>query len=177
MPSDNTPTSDTTQSIIDTGQTKVSIKEDLYADTTRPYTGDPIDTKNITRTELVTFAKQMIGVPYKYASTDPAQGFDCSGFISFVFNHFHISVPRSSVDFTDVGSVVDVQKAQQGDLILFTGTDSLVRIVGHMGIVTDNSDSLRFIHSTSGKANGVTITALNNYYTGRFVKVIKVFKD
>jgi hypothetical protein len=44
-----------------------------------------------------------------------------------------------------------------------------------MGIVVSNSDSLRFIHSSSGKANGVTITPLNKYYLGRFVKTIRVF--
>ncbi|MBL7749710.1 MAG: C40 family peptidase, partial [Chitinophagaceae bacterium] len=48
---------------------------------------------------LVAFAKTLIGIPYLYASTDPIKGFDCSGFITYVFNHFNIAVPRSSVDF------------------------------------------------------------------------------
>jgi cell wall-associated NlpC family hydrolase len=65
-----------------------------------------------------------------------------------------------------------------GDLILFTGTDSSDRRVGHMGIIVSNeNDSLRFIHSSSGKANGVTITPLNEYYKGRFMKVIRVFRQ
>jgi cell wall-associated NlpC family hydrolase len=138
-------------------------------------TSDKIDTKKIVPADLVAYAKQFIGVPYKYASSDPAQGFDCSGFITYVFNHFGIVVPRSSVDFTNVGTEVPKEKATAGDLILFTGTDSTIRIVGHMGIVTENSDSLRFIHSSSGKADGVTVTALNNYYLGRFVKVVRIF--
>ena len=68
-----------------------------------------------------------------------------------------------------------------GDLVedsaqAFTGTDSAIRTVGHMGIVTTPpTDTLHFIHSTSGKADGVTITALNEYYQGRFVKVIRIF--
>lgn len=134
-----------------------------------------VDTKKVSPAELVLYAKEFVGVPYKYASSDPQQGFDCSGFITYVFNHFGISVPRSSVDFTNVGTEVPKDKATTGDLILFTGTDSTVRIVGHMGIVTENNDTLRFIHSTSGKADGVTITALNNYYLGRFVKVVRFF--
>lgn len=140
-------------------------------------THQKIDTKNVTRSEVVNFAKTLFGTPYLYASTDPAKGFDCSGFITYVFNHFNMQVPRSSVDFTNVGKEIPKQKARPGDLILFTGTDSSIRIVGHMGIVIDNSDSLRFIHSSSGKAMGVTITPLNKYYSGRFVKVIQIFND
>lgn len=126
---------------------------------------------------LVDFAKTLIGTPYKYGSTDPAVGFDCSGFITFVFNHFKIPVPRSSVEFTNVGRTVGVQNAREGDLVLFTGTDDSIRIVGHMGIVTENTDTLRFIHSTSGRANGVTISSLSPHYQKRFVKVIRVFAD
>lgn len=134
-----------------------------------------INTRNVSPENLLAFARTLIGVPYKYGSTDPAQGFDCSGFITYVFNHFNIEVPRSSIDFTNVGMPVEQQFAKPGDLILFTGTDTLETKVGHMGIVTENTDSLRFIHSTSGKKYGVTITPLNEYYLKRFVKVVRVF--
>ncbi len=135
----------------------------------------PVITQNVTPENIITYAKTLIGVPYKYGSTDPAQGFDCSGFITNVFNHFDIKVPRSSVDFTNVGREIPLPEAKAGDLVLFTGTDSVIRVVGHMGIITENTDSLRFIHSTSGRQYGVTITALGNYYQGRFVKVIRIF--
>lgn len=134
-----------------------------------------VNTKDQSPENIVAFAKTLIGVPYKYGSTDPAEGFDCSGFITYVFNHFNIEVPRSSVDFTNVGTAVDPSFSKTGDLILFTGTDTLETKVGHMGIITDNTDSLRFIHSTSGKKYGVTITALNEYYLKRFVKVVRIF--
>lgn len=139
-------------------------------------TDDVINTGNVRPESLVSYAQTLKGVRYKYASTDPAQGFDCSGFITYVFNHFKIAVPRSSVDFTNVGKEVTIQEARPGDLILFTGTDSSIRVVGHMGIITQNNNGeLEFIHSTSGKAYGVTTTPLNGYYKGRFVKVIRVF--
>jgi len=125
--------------------------------------------------EIVAFAKTLIGVPYLYGSSDPSLGLDCSGFITYVFNHFKMEVPRSSIDFTNVGIEVKIRQAVKGDLILFTGTDTLENFVGHMGIVTENTDSLRFIHSTSGKKNGVTITALNSHYLKRYVKVIRIF--
>ena len=135
-----------------------------------------INTGDIKPDELIAYAKTLIGTPYKYGSTDPGVGFDCSGFITHIFNHFNISVPRPSVDFTDIDRPIHISDAKKGDLILFTGTDSIDREVGHMGvIVSDSSKELSFIHSSSGKANGVTITPLNEYYQGRFVKVIRIF--
>jgi cell wall-associated NlpC family hydrolase len=133
--------------------------------------------KGITGHELVDFAQTLLGIPYSYASIDPLKGFDCSGFITYVFNHFNITVPRSSIDFTNVGEEIDLQSAKEGDLILFTGTLDSIRIVGHMGIVTENVDTLKFIHSTSGKANGVTISMLNEHYKKRFVKITRVLYD
>lgn len=126
---------------------------------------------------LVQYAKTLKGVRYTFAGTDPRTGFDCSGFITYVFNHFRMKVPRSSVDFTNTGETVPLRLSRPGDLILFTGTDSTDRTVGHMGIVTlKTADSTAFIHATSGKAWGVTETPLNPYYAGRFVKVIRVLR-
>lgn len=140
-----------------------------------PPTPNTLAVTNTSRDSIVRFAESLMGIPYKYASANPAEGFDCSGFITHVFNHFNIKVPRSSVDFTNVGKEVKLSDAKRGDLILFTGTDSMVRIVGHMGIVTTHADTLKFIHATSGKMYGVTETPLNKYYQGRFVKVIDIF--
>ncbi|TCJ13274.1 NlpC/P60 family protein [Flaviaesturariibacter flavus] len=135
-----------------------------------------IDTRNVRPDELLAFAKTLIGTPYVYGSTNPKVGFDCSGFITYVFNHFNIKVPRSSIDFTAVGPTIDTAAARPGDLILFTGTNPQERDVGHMGIVVSRDPSgLQFIHSTSGKIHGVTITPFNDYYKTRFVRVARVF--
>jgi cell wall-associated NlpC family hydrolase len=132
-------------------------------------------TKDSLPGQLVAYAKTLIGTPYKYASANPKTGLDCSGFITCVFNHFNIAVPRSSVDFTDYGKTIMSAEAKPGDLILFTGTDSAIRIVGHMGIIVSNENGkINFIHSSSGKIYGVTISAMSSYYKGRFVKVIRV---
>ena len=145
-----------------------------------PAPGDAlsVNTGDAKPQDVVSYAKTLIGIPYKYASTDPAQGFDCSGFITYVFKHFDISVPRSSVDFTNVPREIPLSDARPGDLVLFTGTDSTIRVVGHMGIIVANENGeISFIHSTSGKAYGVTITPLNKYYMGRFVKIIRLFRQ
>ena len=137
-----------------------------------------IETANINVDSLIHFAESLLGTPYVYASSDPSVGFDCSGFITYVFNHFNVSVPRSSIDFTDEGITIPLKKSRRGDLILFTGTDSTERFVGHMGIIVENKNNeISFIHSTSGKAYGVTITKLNDYYMGRFVKVVRIINE
>ena len=141
----------------------------------------PIETKSITtnRDSIVAFAKTLLGVPYLYASTDPAKGFDCSGFINYVFHHFNISVPRSSYEFEKIGQKVTLDQCQKGDLILFTGTDSLEKNIGHIGIVIDSlGQHPLFIHSSSGKANGVTITSIESkYYQKRFVTVVDILSN
>ncbi|MDT3404576.1 cell wall-associated NlpC family hydrolase [Mucilaginibacter terrae] len=135
-----------------------------------------INTGNTAPEQLIAYARTLKGIPYKYGSLKPDEGFDCSGFITYVFNHFNIVVPRSSVDFTNVNTSVTLSEAKPGDLMLFTGTDSTRRVVGHMGILVQTGSEPIFIHSTSGKANGVTETPLNSYYQGRYVKTIRVFK-
>ena len=131
--------------------------------------------KNDQSVEFVEYAKTLLGTPYLYGSTDPAKGLDCSGFINAVSNHFGIKVPRSSVEFTDLGTTIEASDAKSGDLILFTGTNPKDRVVGHIGIITDNKNGeVEFIHSSSGKAKGVTISDLDGYYETRFVKVIRI---
>jgi cell wall-associated NlpC family hydrolase len=157
--------------INDPGSTIVALP-----DATVYIEGQEINTGSTVPDSLVAFGKSLVGTPYLYSSSDPANGFDCSGFITYVFNHFGIAVPRSSVDFTDVGIEIPKEIAAPGDLILFTGTDSMIRTVGHMGIVESNEKgNLLFLHSTSGRAYGVVISPLKGYYETRFVKVIRVF--
>jgi cell wall-associated NlpC family hydrolase len=179
------PTSNTVEDSTEMVQAKAEVPANVEKQKPIPVptntnntTGNIINTGNTKPEQLLTFANSLIGVKYRYGSSDPVNGFDCSGFITYVFNHFNIAVPRSSIDFTHYNTRIDIKQAKPGDLILFTGTDSTIREVGHMGIINSvHDDQVEFIHSSSGKANGVTITPLNVYYLGRFVKVIRVFNS
>lgn len=170
-----------------------TVTKIIKTDTIRPNTGfidspekpglQPTDTTTYTRLDdkavpadsLISFAYTLIGTPYLYASMDPRKGFDCSGFINYVFNHFKINVPRSSRDFENFGKTVPLSDVKKGDIILFTGTDSLIRIIGHIGIViSTDGGSTKFIHSTSGKAHGVTVSTLDVYYQRRFMRVARL---
>lgn len=177
---------DTTVEVNTTAYTVDSVRDSgttyhIEADSTY----QPLDTSAFVNTgktepeELVAFAQTLKNIPYKYGSVDPGQGFDCSGFVTYVFNHFGIEVPRSSVGFDAPSArTIPLNRARPGDLILFTGTDSTKRVVGHMGIIiSDANKGLSFIHSTSGKAYGVTETPLNPYYQGRFMRAIRIFKQ
>lgn len=133
-----------------------------------------INTKNISADEVVTFAETLIGVKYKYGSVVKENGFDCSGFINYVFNHFKIAVPRVSSDFTNAGKEIPIKESKRGDIILFTGSNVNSGVVGHMGIITQNKNGeLKFIHAS--ESSGVIISGMNSYFVQRFVKVNRIF--
>lgn len=137
-----------------------------------------INTKNIYANDVVTFAETLRGYPYKWGGANLQQGFDCSGFVTYVFNKFKIPVPRISKDFTNAGQNISSLESKRGDIILFTGSDAYSGVVGHMGIITKNDRGiLEFIHSASGEGGGVTVTSMNAYFLPRFVKVIRVFTN
>jgi len=155
----------------------VNITMQVSAETTRVGSSSnrsertPVDPN-----DLITFAQTLKGVRYKYASADPDKGFDCSGFVQYVFKHFHVNVPRSSSAFSKIGKKVPLDEARPGDIILFTGTNNSVRVVGHVGIVTGVGSTISFIHATSGKAYSVIETAMTPHYRKRFVKVVRVLE-
>lgn len=132
------------------------------------------ETSSTTPGSLLEFAKSLLGVRYRVASSSPTRGFDCSGFVNYVFSNFGFKVPRSSREFATSGESKKLEDARIGDVIVFTGTNSKVRTPGHVGIVYSISgDEIKFIHSSSGNAHGVTISSLNEgFYQKRFLKVI-----
>lgn len=126
-------------------------------------------------TQLINFAEKLIGVPYRYASSNPEKGFDCSGFVNYVFENFGFNVPRSSPEFIHAGTPVKLTEAKVGDVLIFTGSNPRVRRIGHVGIVYSiEGDEIKFIHASSGKANAVTITKMDDYYKSRFVKAVSI---
>lgn len=127
---------------------------------------------------IIAYAKQFQGTKYCYGSCTPKTGFDCSGFVYHVFEHFNIKVPRASLDYEKQGRKIKLDSARKGDVIVFTGTKPKNRKPGHVGIVVSGQgEELKFIHSSSGKkANGIIITnyTTSPYYQSRFIKVVRV---
>lgn len=125
------------------------------------------------RDSLVEYGIGLLGTPYLAAGSG-RDGFDCSGFVSYVFRHFKIKVPRSSADFEFFGTEIPIEEVEKGDLLLFLSPTR--DAIGHMGIITNaNGMESDFIHSTSGRQMGVVVTSLSNQgYTRRFVKAVRV---
>jgi len=136
-----------------------------------------LHTSYVNRDDVIEYAKSFIGKPYRYASADPAKGFDCSGFVSYVFKNFNISLPRGSKEYKSLGVALKPEEFKVGDVLVFYGYKDKTHI-GHVGIICEaNGMKSKFIHSTSGKAYGVTISDLDSkLYTRRFYKCVDVIK-
>ena len=136
----------------------------------------PVKSKeSIDRTELLDYAKKYIGTPYKRGSMNPKKGFDCSGFVRFVFSHFEMTLPRSSREYKTLGTALKPSEFKVGDVLVFYGYKDKTHI-GHVGIVSEaNGMKSKFIHASSGKAKCVTISRLDSEgYRKRYYKCIDV---
>lgn len=130
------------------------------------------------RDSISIYAREFLGTPYKYATQNPKEGFDCSGFVNYVFTHFNYKVPRISRMFDGIGPEVAEKNARTGDIILFTGTKANDPTIGHIGIIIENNEhGIFFIHASSGKNIGVIISPLEGYYRKRFVKIISIARN
>jgi len=132
-------------------------------------------TKEINRDSIANYAKQYLGTPYVYAGNDPKKGFDCSGFVSYVFKNFDMNLPRSSSSYKNLGIALKPEDFKVGDILVFYGYKDRT-VVGHLGIICEaNGMQSKFIHASSGKVQSVTITSLDTeHYTKRFYKCIDV---
>ena len=105
---------------------------------------------------LLSLARQYLGVPYVWAGRSPG-GFDCSGFITFVFDQLGYGLPRMADGQYEVGIPVPRQALRPGDLVFF---ETYEPGPSHVGIYLGNE---QFIHASSG-AGYVTVTPMSNPY-------------
>jgi LysM repeat protein len=121
------------------------------------------------RDSLVRYAKTLINTPYRSGSKN-GKGFDCSGYTSYVYRKFGMTLNGSSGSQVANGQEVDIDNLKKGDLVFFKGQNSKNSRIGHVGIFLNrNADgSFNFIHSANG--GGVRIDNSNaDYYAKRYV--------
>lgn len=125
------------------------------------------------RDDILRFGKSLLGTPYIYAGTS-AKGFDCSGFVYYVFKKFDIDLPRSSSQFKHFGHEIPITDVKKGDILLFLSPSR--KAIGHVGIVSEaNGMDSNFIHASSSREMKVMISSLKQKgYTRRFVKAVRV---
>lgn len=135
---------------------------------------------SVSKDSLMSYSKSYLRTNYCYGSCEPKKGFDCSGFVYHIYNHFNVKVPRSSIDYINHGKTIHPDSFKIGDVIVFTGTNSKNRKPGHVGIITSNAgEELQFIHSSSNKKHsGIKLSTYKEspYYEKRFLKIVRVTK-
>jgi len=105
--------------------------------------------------EIVEYAKKYLGYDYVLGGATPKNGFDCSGFTSYVYKQFGYTLSRTSTDQAKNGKEVSKSDLQPGDLLIFKN-QALTKI-GHVGIYIGNN---KMIHA-SEPGVGVVITDLD----------------
>ncbi|HHW56937.1 MAG TPA: SH3 domain-containing protein [Clostridia bacterium] len=121
---------------------------------------------------LIEYAKTFLGTKYVYGGSTPA-GFDCSGFVQYVFKHFGFSLPRTADDQATIGEKVNREDLQPGDLVFFKTLGS--QVINHVGIYIGNG---QFIHASSGASKKkVVIGSLEeDYYASHYATARRVIK-
>ena len=111
--------------------------------------------------QLISTSMQYIGVPYVFGGTSP-YGFDCSGFVQYVFAKVGVSLPRTADVQFEVGTPVSTTDLRPGDAVFF---ETYTYGASHVGIYIGDGN---FIHASSSR--GVTISSLGSaYYSSHYL--------
>ncbi|MCL6517339.1 NlpC/P60 family protein [Alicyclobacillus sp.] len=126
----------------------------------------PISPQEQKADAILATAQSLIGVPYQWGGDSPATGFDCSGFVQYVFGQNGISLPRESHDQATVGTFVPANQLRKGDLLFFTGTypSNWPNGVTHVAIYLGNGD---MIESSSARG-GVGVIVVKNFWASPY---------
>ncbi|MBN6186708.1 C40 family peptidase [Aneurinibacillus sp. BA2021] len=128
------------------------------------------ETASASSESLVSKAISVLGTPYKWGGTSKS-GFDCSGFLNYVYKSEKISLPRTANAMYQRGQAVSRSQLRTGDLVFFKTSSRAA--VTHAGMYLSGG---RFIHSSSSQ--GVSISSINDkYYWGsRYVGAKRITK-
>ncbi len=103
---------------------------------------------------IVNYARKFVGVPYVWGGSSPRPGFDCSGFVRYVYQHFGISLPHSSYGDMARGRAVLRKYLKPGDLVFFAGG-------GHVGIYIGGNREIDAPHTGAV----VHISTMTDWYS------------
>ena len=111
----------------------------------------------------------LLGTPYRWGGTSPDSGFDCSGFVSYVFSStLGIQLPRISRDMATAGEPVARQDLREGDLVFFSRSGNRI---DHVGIYLGDG---QFVHSPRTGKSVEVATMATGYWNNRFMRARRV---
>ena len=132
----------------------------------------PSAANNSLADQIIAYGKQFLGTPYSWGGTNLKRGVDCSGFVYAVMKDHGVYLSRSSRDQIHNGTRVSKDNLQKGDLVFFDTTGPNNGAISHVGIYMGDG---QFIHSSSGKQWGITISSLSEaYYIRTYVGACRV---
>jgi cell wall-associated NlpC family hydrolase len=91
---------------------------------------------------IVSTAMMLRGIPYRNGGSDPS-GFDCSGFVQWVFAQNGVRLPREVREQYDAGEKIDLREVKAGDLLFF---ETVSRGASHVGVAIGGD---QFVHAPS----------------------------
>jgi cell wall-associated NlpC family hydrolase len=130
------------------------------------------------RSALISYAKTLLGRPYRSGGKKPSSGFDCSGFTGYVFKQFGMALPNCSRSQSSVGVKISKDSAKAGDLVFFGRKKRKGHTqIYHAGIVASNDGGrLKVIHSATGEGVVVTDMSRPGYWRNHLVAVRRVIE-
>jgi cell wall-associated NlpC family hydrolase len=120
--------------------------------------------------EISGAALSLRGVPYRNGGSDPS-GFDCSGFVWYVFGQHGVRVPRTVAEQFRAGTDVDPRDLRAGDLVFFDTINAARQFATHVGIVIGGDE---FVHAPSSTGEVRVERLASSYWAPRFVGARRV---
>ncbi|MBP2629806.1 MAG: hypothetical protein H6Q70_434 [Firmicutes bacterium] len=125
-------------------------------------------TVNPTTSAIVATAKKYLGVPYKFGGDNP-KGFDCSGYLQYIFAENGMKIPRTADEQYKIGTSLTQSQLKTGDLVFFTTYE---KGASHCGLYLGNG---KFIHASSSK--GIHIDELSDaYWKPRYIGAKRILQ-
>lgn len=119
-------------------------------------------------TNVALDAHNYIGYKYVYGTAGP-RTFDCSGFTSYLYKQYGVSLPRSSTSQGSFGTYVSKDDLIPGDIVCFSNRGD--RRINHVGVYIGNGE---FIHASTSVRGVVKDSLYSNYYINHYISARRV---
>ena len=126
---------------------------------------------------MISLGKKYMGVRYTYGGNTPT-GFDCSGFVSYLFGTYGFKISKASRELAKFGKEINEGCLQAGDLAFFKGRSTKSREVGHVALVIKAmGGQWDIIHATVSRCIWIDHDVMNiDYYKKRFLMFRRPFE-